>query len=400
MRPTRAGLGLLGVAIITLAIALLFGLLELFQLLAVIIAIVVIAILFVLIRQPKVRVLRATQPATLRSGDPAQLVLTVKNDKQGKTPVLFAKDVIAGTQSTKLTFGAIEQEQQIRVGYSIPATARGLLEVGPLQIDLQDPLGLVKRRLEGAPIQSFLVRPSLLTLPAIKASAGTLRHHATTARSNRSGSDEFYALRPYVLGDDLRRVHWKSAARTQNLLVRQDRDAQLGGVTIVCDISTDNYSPEGFERAIVATNSIAHAAYAGGDLTQIYLTDSLTPVKIDSSESLNLFEEHLALITPSSTAAPDAVLEKLSQRTIGGTLVFIFGQATDRLANQFAKCKIKHQTAVAISCDGMFNTNNNQSSPAWAASYTGEHPGANSNPGQNGGSQLAAVWQRALAVQK
>lgn len=404
MRLTRAGLGLVGVAAITLAIALLFGLLELFQLLAVIIAVLVIAVVFVLIRQPKVRVLRATQPTTLRSGEPAQLVLTVKNEKQGKTPVLFAKDVIAGTQSTRLTFGSIEQDQQIRVGYSVPATARGLLEVGPLQIDLQDPLGLVKRRLEGAPIQSFLVRPRLLSMPAIKASAGTLRHHATTAKSNRTGSDEFYALRPYVLGDDLRRVHWKSAARTQNLLVRQDRDAQLGGVTIVCDISVANYTPEGFERAIVAANSIAHAAYAGGDLTQIYLTDSLTPVKLDSAESLDLFEEQLALITPSTNTAPDTILEKLSQRSIGGTLVFILGQTNDMLANQFAKCKIRHQTAVAISCDGSPSTNavgtSNQMGPAWAISYTGEQVTTSNDAGQISGNQLSAVWQRALAVQK
>ncbi len=380
MRLTRAGLGLIGVAAITLAIASLFGLIELFQLLAVTVAVLVVAVVFVLIRHPKVRVLRATQPATLRSGEAAQLILTVKNDKQARTPVLFAKDVIAGTQSTKLTFGAIEQDEQIRVGYTIPATARGLLEVGPLQIDLQDPLGLVKRRLEGAPVQSFLVRPRLVQLPAIKASAGTLRHHSTSARSNRIGSDEFYALRPYVIGDDLRRVHWKSAARSNNLLVRQDREAQLGGVTIVSDISADTHSPESFERLVIATNSIAHAAFAGGDLAQLYLTDSLSPVKLDSPTSLDLLEDQLALITPSDNAAPDTVLEKLSQRSIGGTLIFIFGQPNELLANQFAKCKVKHQTSVAISCDA-------QSSASWAAGYTNEE-------------QLSAVWQRALAVQK
>src|SRR3546814_11554329 len=33
--------------------------------------------------------------------------------------------------------------------------------------------------------------------------------------------ENFYALRPYVLGDDLRRVHWPSSARHDALLIRQ-----------------------------------------------------------------------------------------------------------------------------------------------------------------------------------
>jgi len=44
--------------------------------------------------------------------------------------------------------------------------------------------------------------------------------------------DDFYALRPYVVGDDMRKVHWPSTARRDELMVRQDELPWQGRVTI------------------------------------------------------------------------------------------------------------------------------------------------------------------------
>ena len=51
----------------------------------------------------------------------------------------------------------------------------------------------------------------------------------------RSGED-FYALRPYVVGDDLRRVHWPSTARHDELMVRQDELPWQGRATVLLDV--------------------------------------------------------------------------------------------------------------------------------------------------------------------
>ena len=48
--------------------------------------------------------------------------------------------------------------------------------------------------------------------------------------------DDFYALREYVVGDDLRRVHWPSTARHDELMVRQDEMPWQDRTTVVLDV--------------------------------------------------------------------------------------------------------------------------------------------------------------------
>ena len=64
----------------------------------------------------------------------------------------------------------------------------------------------------------------------------------TPERLGRSG-DEFYSLRPYVVGDDLRRVHWPSTARRDELIVRQDERHWQGRTTVLLDVRRAVHTP-------------------------------------------------------------------------------------------------------------------------------------------------------------
>src|SRR5439155_20896231 len=48
--------------------------------------------------------------------------------------------------------------------------------------------------------------------------------YSSTHRPNAvaAAGDDFYALRPYEVGDDLRRVHWRATARYDDLMIRRD----------------------------------------------------------------------------------------------------------------------------------------------------------------------------------
>ncbi len=68
---------------------------------------------------------------------------------------------------------------------------------------------------------------------------------------------EFLALRDYEAGDDPRRVHWRSTARTGELVVRLDEAAAPGRVVLILDTRPEVFDEEAFEVAVEAIASLA-----------------------------------------------------------------------------------------------------------------------------------------------
>ena len=68
--------------------------------------------------------------------------------------------------------------------------------------------------------------------------------------------DEFLTLREYELGDDLRRVHWRSTARTGELMIRQDEARWRSRAAVVLDVQPGGHDAESFEVAVEAAASV------------------------------------------------------------------------------------------------------------------------------------------------
>ncbi len=69
--------------------------------------------------------------------------------------------------------------------------------------------------------------------------------------------DEFVTLRDYELGDDLRRVHWRSTARTGELMIRQDEARWRSRAAVVLDVQPGAHDAASFEVAVEAAASVA-----------------------------------------------------------------------------------------------------------------------------------------------
>ena len=74
----------------------------------------------------------------------------------------------------------------------------------------------------------------------------------------RPQGDDFYALRDYVVGDDLRRVHWPSTARHDELMVRQDEMPWQGRATVLLDVRRAAHTAASLELAVSAAASVDH----------------------------------------------------------------------------------------------------------------------------------------------
>jgi|GEM_PF-6282454 len=379
MKITRAGFGLISLVVMGVILAFtLLGASDAMTLIAMMVTAFVLSFLYVLFSKPKVKVKRKTDPVKLRAGLSSQLILELQNPMKRSTPIIYGIDQIAGKKNTRLTFGSIRSSESIKIGYSTPELKRGVLEVGPLKLTLQDPLGLVERKIKADSAVSYLVRPKLYELLPVTAASGRLKTTHKKARRNKSGDEEFYALRPYVLGDDLRKVHWRAAAKKDDLLIRQDTETQLGAVTIALDVNSHNHNRDSFERAISATASILHSAYKGGDLVKYFSSDSPKSQVVENNNDIDSIEKELSLLQPDSIANLSRILDPLSRRSVGGTLIVIIGSATDEIARVIDNCRLRHRQIIVICC-------NTPTNARWVIPYDGESP-------------LPVIWQKALAV--
>ncbi|MDO5644480.1 MAG: DUF58 domain-containing protein [Dermabacter sp.] len=147
---------------------------------------------------------------------------------------------------------------------AVPALAHGRHPVGPWWCEATDALGLWRvrwtpaTRADGGSAAAVLVAPRL--------HARTLPHPR-----GRVGITELSAFsRPYVAGDDPRRIHWRSTARTGTLMTREEEgtEAQLLVVALDPDLATwqrpDGSVNEDAEAALDALASLAASALAQG----------------------------------------------------------------------------------------------------------------------------------------
>ncbi len=140
--------------------------------------------------------------------------------------------------------------------FHIPTARRGVIDVGPAKVVRGDPLGLLARVVSEARPVRLYVHPRTVRVPAI--GSGFLRDLEGQASPALSPSDiAFHSLREYVAGDDRRHVHWRTSARTGQLMVQQYVDTRRAHVLVVLDTDLSSYDdPEELESAVSAAGSL------------------------------------------------------------------------------------------------------------------------------------------------
>ncbi len=147
--------------------------------------------------------------------------------------------------------------------YSLRCARRGVYEIGPLVAITADPLGLMQRDHEVAPPFELLVHPRI---EEVSDRPLTRQFEDPPIRPPVSKpfptGFEFYGMRDYKPGDDLRRIVWRASARMGKLMVREAEQGITDRITIVLDTDRGQHSHEGeysesFETGVSAAASLA-----------------------------------------------------------------------------------------------------------------------------------------------
>jgi uncharacterized protein (DUF58 family) len=347
---TRQGWLVAGGALILIAAGRLLGVLELFVVGAAAGALDLAAIAVVLVARLRLAVARSVSPPRVYAGSPSRVELSVRNDGDRTTPVLRLFDAVSGTRGADLLLSPLEPDVVNRAAYRLPTDRRGIVEIGPLEVIVTDPFGLASSSTVAAPLTELTVYPHIDDIVPIPHTSGDDPHAGADHPSplGRTGGD-FYALRPYVVGDDLRRVHWPSTARRDELMVRQDELPWQGRVTVLLDVRRSAHTPASFELAVSAAASIITASWKRRDLVRLTTTDNADFGFAAGTAHAEAIMEFLATVGPTAGGTLRGLLDLLSLSGNGGAIIPIVAGIADselaslgRLRGRFQAVTIVH----------------------------------------------------------
>ncbi len=214
-----------------------------------------IAVAFVFGRSSYAVLIELT-PRRVVAGERALGRLVVTNTGAKKsTPTRVELPV--GTGLAEFVIPPLEPRAEHEELYAVPTQRRAVIVAGPAISVRGDQLGLLRRTVRWTdPVELFVHPRTARLTPSASGLVRDLEGEPTKTITNTDIS--FHALRAYEPGDDRRYVHWRTSARTGQLMVRQFEETRRSQLTIVHDLDRRHYlSDDEFELAVSITASLA-----------------------------------------------------------------------------------------------------------------------------------------------
>jgi uncharacterized protein (DUF58 family) len=209
----------------------------------------------------RLRIRRRLSDARVQPGQRVTVELEIENQAAAQTSFLLLEDQLppALGRSARLVIAGLPGKAKQRVSYSLSAQARGRYTLGPLTVDLSDPFALTKLRVEFDEREELVVTPEVEQLAGGPNSPFGMTSGLALSRHLFRTGDEFYTMRPYQVGDDLRRIHWPSVARSGELMIRQDESARRSTAVLFVDTresAVGRIHTPCFEKVVSAAASV------------------------------------------------------------------------------------------------------------------------------------------------
>ena len=285
----------------------------------------VLSLLAVRLRRPSLEVARRLGSAIVHDGDTTTVTLIIDNLATGPVTNLIVEDDVNRLGVATFEVAKIGKGETTTATYRVTCRPRGVYRVGPTAVRSSDPLGLAELRTVTGPVDRIVVYPTVEDLsgfPIVRGQDPAMQ--ASRPEHSRQGGEDFYTLREYQRGDDLRRVHWPSSAKTDELMIRQLETPWQSRALVLFDIRSSVYeSPDAFERAVSGAATIVTHLIGSGFDADLWAGDA---EPIDATQYGSAMAK-LALVTPDPVIDIEAVASRIRQKGGGGALVIVTGLA-------------------------------------------------------------------------
>jgi uncharacterized protein (DUF58 family) len=314
----------------------------------------------------RVTAARQLSPARVSAGSESRVRLRLENVARGvPSGLLMLQDRVPYVLGPRPRFvvDRIESGGRREVSYRVRSDLRGRYPLGPLQLRLADPFGLVELSRSFAAFDVMTVLPQVEPLPAVALGGDAGGHGDGGQRTLAVTGDDDIIPRAYRHGDGLRRVHWRSTAHRGELMVRREEQPLKDRCTVLLDTRSRAYESTGpgspFERAVSgAASAVTHLI--GRDYAVRLLTDTGSVLPEQDTEQTDtagagaLILDGLAVVDYSDGPGFAAAQEALGRRDPGLLIAFL-GSVGAEEAAQLARLRTRGGGAVAFVASGQLD---------------------------------------------
>ncbi|WP_405446939.1 DUF58 domain-containing protein [Streptomyces erythrochromogenes] len=315
---------------------------------------------------------RRLTPGRVPAGAEARVQLRMDNVSRLPTGLLMLQDRVPYVLGPRPRFvlDRVEPGGRREVSYRVRSDLRGRYPLGPLQLRLTDPFGLVELTRSFSTYDTLTVIPRTEALPPVRLTGESNGYGDGSRRSLALAGDDDVIPRGYRRGDDLRRVHWRSTARYGELMVRREEQPQRSRATVLLDtrrLAFDGAGPDSaFEWAVsAAASSLVHVLEQGFSARLLTDTGSAAPGEggggfsaggQEAAEAAGLMMDTLAVVGHSDGAGLSRAYDAVRGGGYGesggdGLLIAFFGDLDDVQTELAARMRQRTSGAVAFVLD-------------------------------------------------
>ncbi len=281
--------------------------------------------LYVRLAVPRLVLKRRISPMQLHDGDRALVDLSLESRR--KIFRVSIEDRVHGLGSATFVADRIADGDSTAGRYEVLCRPRGVYTVGPARVTIGDPLGFTES------VSTFGAADRLVVYPRVEDLTGvpTGRGQDQTMNTSRasfwhSSGEDFFTLREYQHGDDIRKVHWPSSARRDTLMVKQLEMPWQSRAFIALDPRAEPHaSGDSFEQAVRGAASVLHHLFRSG-YTPTMWAGFGNGTLVGSPDAYTIAMEELATVRPVRSMDLRQVVAGLRRSGMaGGVFVMVTG---------------------------------------------------------------------------
>lgn len=290
--------------------------------------------------RPRLVAVRSLSQERTATGQEVDVELLVRNEGPSLDLVEVA-DVLPSefvvVDGTNHAVVSLEASGTLLFAYTIRSDVKGEFIVGPVRARSFEPLGLGA---EDAVIElrsPLIVAPAMEDLRRVQLQPLRTRPWFGQVPSRRIGAGtEFWGVREYAPGDEVRRINWKASARYERLYTNEYEGERSGDVVIVVDarhesfVGTDADNPieHGVRAALGIADRVLAAKNRAGLIVQRQVLD-VVPLAFGRKQLYRILE-HLTHMRPGGEWPFSHVATVLSRFFPRDSLVVLITPLQDR----------------------------------------------------------------------